>query len=334
MSAPGARPGRSCPPSYGYSPAVLARSAEIDTDVLYVVGGLYGNHPALLEIERMAASESERTRLIFNGDYHWFDATAASFARIEHAVARHVALRGNVETEVASDDDDNGCGCAYPESVPDEDVERSNAILRALRAAARAAETRAAGLRATLAGLPMFCVARVGSARIGVVHGDAWALAGWHFAHHALHDAARTAVLLRAFEQAAVDGFASSHTCLPALKAFESRLGERFVINNGAAGMPNFSGTRHGLITRIAVLPVPAALQAARVYGAELADVYVDALAVHFDAAAWDAEFAAVWPPGSPAYLSYGRRIAEGPVYSIDDALGRSQAGSCAALAA
>ena len=39
--------GRSCPPSYGYSPRVLARAAEIDAEVLYVIGGLYGNLLAL-----------------------------------------------------------------------------------------------------------------------------------------------------------------------------------------------------------------------------------------------------------------------------------------------
>lgn len=327
-------PGRSCPPSYGYAPSVFRRPADFEADVLYAVGGLYGNLPALLEVERMAALERETVRIVFNGDYHWFDAAPSDFVAVERAVMRHAALRGNVETEIAGHDDANGCGCAYPESVPDDDVERSNRILQRLRFAARAAEAEAPGVMTRLAALPMHAVVNVGGSRIAVVHGDAWALAGWSFAHDALHDDSNAARLTASFEQAAVDGFASTHTCLPSLKAFHGALGERFVVNNGAAGMPNFRGTRHGVITRIATAPVPAALHGARLYGADVAGVYVDALAVHYDIAAWDATFARLWPQGSDAALSYGRRIVDGPVFSIDDALGRSAPVACIALAA
>ncbi|MGE5161351.1 MAG: metallophosphoesterase family protein [Betaproteobacteria bacterium] len=329
-----AAPGRTCPASYGYSPTAFARPPELGTSVLYAVGGLYGNLPALRETERMAALESEPTRIVFNGDYHWFDADPADFLEIERGVMRHTALRGNVETEIASEDDANGCGCAYPESVPDDDVERSNRILARLRAAARAAESRSPGLVQRLAGLPMHLVANVGGARVAVVHGDAWALAGWRFAHDSLHSAAAADRLHALFEQAAVDGFASSHTCLPALKFFDTALGERFIVNNGAAGMPNFRGTRSGVLTRIAAVPVPAALHAARLYGGEFGGIHVDALAVRFDAQAWCAGFARLWPAGSDAALSYGGRIVDGPDFSIDDALGRSTPSGCPALAA
>jgi len=249
---------------------------------------------------------------------------------IERAVMRHRALRGNVETEAAADDDFNGCGCAYPESVPDADVDRSNQILKRLRAALSAAEDDLPGTRARLARLPMHLVAAVGEARIGVVHGDAWSLAGWRFAHDALHGADH-ARLLRALEQAAVDIFASSHTCLPALRLFDTAAGDRVVVNNGAAGMPNFRGDRAGLITRIATTPVPASLAPQRRYGTEASGVYVDALAVRFDTDAWNAQFGSVWPAGSPAAISYGRRIFDGPDFSVDDALGRSVRAACSA---
>ena len=104
--------GRICPASYSYSPATFARPPELRAEVLYVVGGLYGNRFALAEIERMAACETAGTQMVFNGDFHWFDADADSFARIDNAVARHTALRGTVETELAGDDESNGCGCA------------------------------------------------------------------------------------------------------------------------------------------------------------------------------------------------------------------------------
>jgi hypothetical protein len=325
--------GRVCPPEYGYSPAVLARAPELQAEIVYVIGGLYGNPAALLEIERMTSCEDAAVKLIFNGDFHWFDVDPELFGRIDAGVARHTALRGNVETELAGDNEANGCGCAYPESVPDADVDRSNSILAQLRTAALRAEPRHPGLRARLAALPMHLVARIGEARIGIVHGDAWALAGWRFAHDVLHDAGRESVLLTAFEQAALDGFAATHTCLPALKVFDTPLGERFVVNNGSAGMPNFRGSRAGLITRIAAIPLPRGLASARQYGADAASVYVDALAVHFDADAWFAEFDRLWPAGTAAQVSYRRRIVDGPDFSIDDALGRVPSRACATAA-
>jgi hypothetical protein len=327
-------PGRACPPAYGYAPSVFARPHDVSADVLYVVGGLYGNIAALQEIERMAAQDTAPARLVFNGDFHWFDAEAADFLAVDRAVTRHIALRGNVETEVAHEATGNGCGCAYPESVPDDDVARSNRILARLRAAAREAELASPGLRQRLGALPMHLVAEVDGARIGIVHGDAWSLAGWRFAHDALHGDADQERLARAFQQAAVDGFASTHTCLPALKAITTGGGDRFVVNNGAAGMPNFRGTRCGVLTRIAARPVPAALHDARLYGADFGGLHVDALAVRFDVSAFEARFARWWSAGSDAAVSYGRRIAHGPDFSIDDALGRARPTMCAALAA
>jgi hypothetical protein len=302
---------------------VFARASELQSDVVYVVGGLYGNLTALAEIERMIASERKSARIVFNGDFHWFDADPAWCAAVERTVIRHTALRGNVETEAAADGGPHGCGCAYPESVPADDVERSNRILQQLRAALCAAEATLPNLRASLAALPMHCVAQVGDARVAIVHGDAWSLAGWRFAHDELRSA-ELEPLQRLFEQAAVDVFASSHTCLPALRLLDTVAGERAITNNGAAGMPNFLGDRSGLITRIAVEPVPASLASARRYGTELAGIYLDALQVRFDFAEWLARFDTVWPAGSDAAVSYRRRIIDGPQFTVDDALGRT----------
>lgn len=312
-----AKAGRFCPPHYGYGPNRLAHVDEHETDVAYVVGGLYGNDLALDAIEAMAGTERTPAALIFNGDFHWFDADPGWFAGLQRRVAAHTLLRGNVETELANDDDSAGCGCAYPETVPDEDVDRSNAILGRLREAACGSP----GIRTQFADLPMYAVARIGDRRIGIVHGDAWSLAGWRFAHDSLHDAAMTDTLMSGLERAAVDGFACSHTCAPALK----RIGGRFVINNGTAGMANFAGSTFGVMTRISVLPLPPALAAARLYGFCAHGVHVDALEVDFDIDAWLSRFDALWPGGSPAALSYRTRIARGPAYSVDHALGRAR---------
>jgi hypothetical protein len=308
-------PGRACPPHYGYSPRTFARAPDFAADTLYVVGGLYGNPLALDEIDRMAALEDQPPRRLFNGDFHWFDAEPRLFASVQRRVLAHVALRGNVETEIAGDDGEAGCGCAYPESVPDDDVERSNAILGRLRGVA----AEVPGAREALARLPMHAVAQVGSLRIGIVHGDAWSLAGWRFAHDELHQPAHEEHLQAAFELGAVDGYACSHTCAPALRV----LGERFVINNGAAGMANFAGDTSGLLTRIATRPLPRALEDARAYGLHERGVWIDALRIRFDAARWRERFDAIWPAGSPAAVSYRERIVAGPPFSVDHALGR-----------
>jgi hypothetical protein len=176
----------------------------------------------------------------------------------------------------------------------------------------------------------MHAVAQVGSKRIAIVHGDAWSLAGWRFAHDTLHDPAQEPLLTRAFEQAAVDGFACSHTCAPALKV----ISHRFVVNNGAAGMANFDGTTHGVITRISTRTLPLPLARMRLYGLAHADVFIDALRVDFDFDAWLLRFDSLWDAASPAAVSYRRRIVDGPRFTVAQALGESDAArGCHAIA-
>lgn len=306
-------PGRVCPIDYTYSPAVFDRAADITADVLYVAGGLYGNLPAFDEIESLAAAERGSVTVVFNGDYHWFDAEPGWFGAIERGVARHRALRGNIETELARFGDIGaGCGCAYPENVSDDVVDRSNRILTLLQAVASPAT------RHRLAGLPMNLVAKVGDLRIGIVHGDAAALAGWRFAQDELDNPKRRAWLHDIHSAAKVDVFAATHTCLAALRDFSLPGGRLTVINNGAAGMPNFSATSYGVITRIAATPSPHR----PLYGLRRDGVHIDALAVCYDQDAFLARFLARWPKNSPAHASYYRRIMSGPDYAIAQASG------------
>ena len=78
-------PGRTCPPSYAYSPRTFARPADLTTEVLYVVGGLYGNALALDAIEHLSAHEPIPPSLVFNGDFHWSDAGSG---HSRHALGR------------------------------------------------------------------------------------------------------------------------------------------------------------------------------------------------------------------------------------------------------
>src|SRR5262249_1956635 len=243
--------GRMCPVDYYYDPSTFDRAPDITAEVLYVVGGLYGNAAALDTVERLAQAERAPGPIVFNGGFPWFDAEPAWFAAVEAGVSRHTAIRGNVETEVGrSDDVGAGCGCAYPAWVSEEAVARSNTILRALQPVAGEAGAR-------LAALPMHRVAQVGGLRVGIVHGDAVALAGWRFDAGALDRSATRWWLANIREHAKVDVFASTHTCTAALRQFALPGGELTVINNGSAGMANFSGSAFGLLSRIATGPSP-----------------------------------------------------------------------------
>ena len=305
-------PGRSCPPHYGYSPAVFARPADLRTRSLFIVGGLYGNTFALETV--LALARRENATLVFNGDFNWFNVDAEGFSAVNESVLRHAALRGNVETEIAGEEGGSGCGCAYPEWVGDAEVERSNEILKRLREAARGF----ADLRARLGALPMHLVADIGGLRVGIAHGDAESLAGWQFSQEALRERPERAQALLA--AAGMDLFACTHTCLPVMQEFFTPRGRALVVNNGAAGMPNFRDTHFGLATRIAHEPSGEAL-----YGTRLGAVVVEAVPVRYDHDAWLARFDSVWPDDSPASLSYRKRIASGPAYEMDQALRLSE---------
>ena len=308
-------PGRSCPLEYRYAPASLNRAADFSADTLYVIGGLYGNRPALQAIQALAAEESAPVTLVFNGDFNWFNCDATGFTAINEAVLVHHALRGNVETELANTDGTAGCGCGYPDNVSDDDVERSNAIEARLRETAKAFPA----LRARLAALPMTLTADVGGLRVAIVHGDCESLAGWSYDESALRDAAGLSRVAAHLQAAGARIIASSHTCLPAALTLETVHGRSALFNNGAAGMPNFAGTAFGVITRIATRPAatPSAL-----YGTVIDNIHIDALAVHYDQAAWQHDFAANWPGGSAAEISYSRRISNGPRYGLNRAMG------------
>jgi hypothetical protein len=181
---------------------------------------------------------------------------------------------------------------------------------------------------ARLIALPMHLVVRVGDARVGIVHGDAESLSGWRFAHDSLHEAVNQQWLTDLCEQANLVGFASSHTCLPTFRRFGTGAAAKFVVNNGAAGMPNFGGTQYGLITRLSVHEAPEGLAQ---YGGKMGDLFVDALPVHFDHGKMVEQFASDWPAGSAAHTSYWRRITEGPGYAPPHALGLVRAPSICA---
>jgi len=297
-------PGRVCPLRYRYGPIAIAGAPERRAETLYAIGGLYGNLPALAAVDAMARAEPGPVTLCFNGDFNWFNVDNAGFRAINEQVLRYDAILGNVEAELGEDSAAAGCGCAYPDTVAAGIVERSNAIHARLKRTAG----RHPDLLRRLGELPMVARYRVGAARVGVVHGDAEALAGWRFDITALDDPQEAAWRAEAFAKADVDIFASTHTCLPAMRCYDFD-GPKLVANNGAAGMPNARGTNFGILTRIGTSASPHA----SLYGQSVEGVQVDALAIHYDDTIWQQQFFANWPEGSSAWLSYCDRITKGP---------------------
>ena len=306
-------PGRSCPLHYRYAPQAFARTPDFYAATLYVIGGLYGNVPALDAVLALAAREPTPVTLVFNGDFNWFNIADAEFRTINSEVLRHHALRGNVETEIAGDDDAAGCGCGYPDSVSAGEVDRSNAIIVKLRDTAR----RHTDLRARLAALPMHLVAEVGGVRVAIVHGDLESLAGWTLSQQALRLKEAINIVQKQIVTSQCRIVASSHTCLPVALALDTERGRCAIFNNGAAGLPNFRHGQFGVITRIAT--TPCAVQPA-LYGTCIESVFVDALAVNYDKLRWHHEFLNSWPQGSAAHDSYHQRITAGPDYGIERA--------------
>jgi hypothetical protein len=227
---------------------------------------------------------------VFNGDFHWLDIDPEAFQAISETVLGHHAIKGNVEAELASAEE-AGCGCAYPDYISDDVVERSNQIMSRLRATA----SRFPELVTRLGQLPRYLTASVGGQRIGILHGDPESLAGWRLALEAVEPGdplVRRQVgwrgrpttivdLLDWFGRAKVSVFACTHTGLPFAQELGDQQGRRrLVINNGSAGLPSFTGTSFAVITRLSTNPQP---PADSLYGTTLDGLRCDALALEFD---------------------------------------------------
>ena len=98
-----------CSPAYVTNARDLAdASQDTDCDVLYVVGGLYGNVAALETLEEGIERERRHglsVEVCFNGDFNFFNATSKTWARINQGVrALGKATAGNVEREALNGD--------------------------------------------------------------------------------------------------------------------------------------------------------------------------------------------------------------------------------------
>jgi hypothetical protein len=312
---PDSRSGRVCRVRYRYSPLSLDRPPQIRAHTAYVIGGLYGNREALDTILALAEQERQSgadVTLIFNGDFHWLDVGPEDFVHVSETVLRYAATSGNAEAELVAEDTEAGCGCAYPDYVSEAVVARSNAMMTCLRRTAVAFPE----LRHQLGDLPMTLIVEIGGERIAILHGDPEALAGWSLAVEAMPPEGTTPAqrIHDYFRCAGARVFACTHTGLPHAQRFVVDGRAHLVINNGAAGMPNFAAHRFGVITRISA---DQRIPEASLYGCSLGGLRIDALPVHYDHEAWLRRFLRDWPEGSPAHLSYYERLIAGPSFSL-----------------
>ena len=305
--------GRVCPVDYHIPADAFAGAPQRSCEVLYVVGGLYGNLFALNAVKSMVAEETADTLVVFNGDMHWFDKTADNFAALEQAVAdagpNYLPLVGNVEAELRRQVDVGvGCGCAYPDCTSDESVSRSNRIHKMLSIAV----DEHPDLKEPLIGRPSTLLVEVAGRRVGISHGDEKLIGGWDCSRESLQDVLRQDELDRFMAENDLDVFTTTHTCAPAVLT----LARGAFINNGAAGLPNFRGQRYGLLVRIAPTPHPDAL-----FGCERDGLHIQAVPVRYDHDAYLAWFDGLWDECSPAAISYRDRIVNGPDDRLEDSL-------------
>lgn len=322
-------PGRVCPAGYAYQAGALQMPAVLRADTLYVAGGLYGNPEALDALEALARADirnGEQVAIVFNGDFHWFDADADWFLTIHERTRQWTRLAGNVELELAEPSVGTGCGCAYPKHIADSMVQRSNAIMQRLQDAAARVDKALPGR------LSRLLFAQVGSARVLCLHGDTEAVAGWRFAAENLPpidsrlrqrlDVSSPVTALSAleadFRACEANIIACSHTCLPVYCRLDVDGTEHILANNGASGMPNFDDMCCGIATRIStnLIPPPDSL-----FGIAADNLRCDAVKLNYDQSRWLKRFLSVWSEGSSAHVGYFERLNGNVRYSVKEAL-------------
>ena len=159
-------------------------------------------------------------------------------------------------------------------------------------------------LKGPLMGRPATMVVDVAGFRVGITHGDEKLIGGWDCSRESLQDVMRQDEVDCFMRRCSLDVFTTTNTCAPVALGLSRGL----VVNNGAAGLPNFAGQRFGLVVRIAAKPRKDAL-----FEAQVGDLHVQAIPLRYDHDAFLGWFDALWDETSPASISYRDRIVNGP---------------------
>ena len=295
--------GRNCSLEYILQKDWAKKSKKLEEEVIYIVGGLYGNRYALEIINKMA--HDENAKIVFNGDMHWFDVEKEDFLKIEELSKDSIKLLGNVEFELLNNTSSLGCGCNYPEDVSDGVVERSNIIHNMMKGNIKDDQ-----ILNDIKERSKTLVLDIFGKKIAITHGDEKSMSGWKCSNENLKLGSRKKELDNWFKENDIDILATTHTCLPVV--YDN--GRNSVINNGAAGMANIQGETFGLFTRIAKNS-----HKKTIYSEYRDGLYVELVKVDFDIEKFKLWFEKVWPDDSPASISYKNRIINGTTLTIED---------------
>ncbi len=301
--------GRFCPPHYFYGPGELAKASEKYTDEIIVAGGIYGNLEAL---NTLRSFNLPSKNVVLGGDFNWFNISPDLFEEVNLKAMEFTTILGNVEMELVSPTDNVGCGCAYPESVPEIEVSNSNQIMTALQSTSEKFIT----ILDQLEQRPKYARFNIGSLRVLIVHGDTESLSGWSFSRESLPLVKESTQYTDLLNRSNADVIACSHTCLPAIKLLTHAENTKLIINNGAAGMPNFKGELFGLATRFGTNP---SNQYKSVWSTRIDDVFIDLIKIQYDQSRFMDQFTRTWAPGSAAHTSYFGRLTSGTQIPLDD---------------
>lgn len=296
--------GRICPIDYKIDSKLFKNINNINYETIYIAGGIYGNYFALKSLVEMA--KKDNAFIILNGDYHWFDYDYYSFLCIEDIIKDYMVLNGNVEKELLRNES-TGCGCAYPNYVDDDVVKRSNHIHSCLKHNIQDNK-----IIAKISSRKEVCTIRLKDYLIGISHGDEKSVAGWSCSNISLRNNERQKEIINFMDSLQLNVFATSHTCEPIMMYDENHI----VINNGAAGMPNFNKSGEGVVTRISFSE-----SIDRIYGSKVGELYIDAVAIKYDNEAFIKWFETHWKKGTPAHISYFDRILNGTGKSYKESI-------------
>lgn len=266
----------------------IEKHTEVEVDEIFIAGGIYGNIFALEKLAKIA----QNSLVVLNGDYHWFD-VGEHFDAVEKLIKKHnfLALNGNVELGLSSDE--LSCNCNYPELESKETKIYAEQIYEILKNSLNAEQKEILKPRKTSLNV------KIGSKNLAIIHGDEKSVNGWGFDRANLNQKRLNEINLW-LKSNNFDIIASTHTCLSVACMLENGV----FINNGSAGMPNFSEFRTGLVTRVAKTQNENAL-----YRAKLDEIYIELIRLKYDNKAFVSYFDKIWKPQSPAQKSYKNRI-------------------------
>ncbi|QCD53148.1 calcineurin phosphoesterase [Campylobacter sp. RM16192] len=260
---------------------------ELQTDELWIAGGMYGNIYAIEKLNEVALGKT----IVYNGDLHWFDASKESFDKVEELSKDSIKLNGNVEVELKRVEN-LGCGCNYPsyeQEVIVKNAELIHARLKSIGSDFSIFEDRKTTMHVNVAGV-----------KVAITHGDEKSLNGWGFDHEVLKTKTRQDEIFNWFQKTKFDIIATSHTCKAAVLNFSNKV----ILNNGSAGMPNFSEFVSGLVTRIASTPNEKAL-----FRSKIGDVFAELILLKYNKKEFLRYFEELWSEDSAASISYKARI-------------------------